>query len=164
MARTGIVYYAREEEFYRFYEEGYQDCVAACAPTPLAGQIVSALQKKGYGVVIATSPLYPPIATHSRIAWAGLKDFHFPLVTTFNDSRYAKPNPRYYTEVCEKLGVSPQACIMVGNDAEEDGAAREIGMDVILVTACLINNKNLPLEGFCQATLAEVLRWAQELP
>ena len=53
---------------------------------------------------------------------------------------------------------------MVGNDVEEDGAARAAGMDVILVTDCLINKKNLPLDGFYLSTLRDVLTWAEQLP
>lgn len=163
-ARTGRDYYAGEKDFDSFYLTLYQRCLAACQPTEKARQIVDALQKKGYTVAIATSPLYPAIATQSRVAWAGLGDCDFPLVTTFDDFHTAKPNPDYYLEVCEKLGVRPQDCIMVGNDAEEDGAARAAGMDVIMVTDCLINKKNLPLEGFYPATLGDVLTWAENLP
>lgn len=163
-ARTGKDYYAGEDDFMDFYETLYQKCLSACQPTELAAQIVATLQKKGYTVVIATSPLYPPVATHARVKWAGLDGFTFPLVTTFDDFHTAKPNPRYYAEVCERLGVSPQDCIMVGNDVEEDGAARATGMDVILVTDCLINKKNLPLDGFYLSTLRDVLTWAEQLP
>lgn len=163
-AITGRDYYAGEEAFEEFYETLYQRCLAACQPTETAAQIVETLQKKGYTVVVATSPLYPPVATRSRINWAGLEKFEFPLITTFHDFHTAKPNPNYYLEVCEKLKVKPEDCVMVGNDVEEDGAARVAGMDVILVTDCLINKKNLPLEGFYPATLRDVLTWAENLP
>ncbi len=163
-ARTGRDYYAGEKDFDSFYQTLYQRCLDACQPTELAAKIVDTLQKKGYTVVIATSPLYPAIAAQSRVRWAGLDKYDFPLVTTFDDFHTAKPNPNYYLEVCEKLHVKPEECIMVGNDAEEDGAARAAGMDVILVTDCLINKKNLPLEGFYPATLADVLAWAESLP
>ena len=163
-ARTGMDYYENEEKFRRFYETDYQKCMASCTPVPEAAQIMDVLQKKGYRLIIATSPLYPDIATAARLQWAGLADKTYPLVTTFDAFHYAKPNPLYYQEVCEKLGVTPQECIMVGNDAEEDGAAQGVGMEMILVTDCLINKKNLPLEGFRRATLKDVLVWAQNLP
>ena len=163
-ARTGVDYYQNEPKFLRFYETDYQKCAAACTPVPLSAQLIRLLQQKGYNVIIATSPLYPAIATQSRLRWAGLENFDFPLVTTFDDFHYAKPHPRYYTEVCEKLGVTPESCIMVGNDAEEDGVAHAIGMEMILVTDCLINKKNLPTDAFHPATLRDVLAWAESLP
>ena len=161
---TGKDYYAGEDAFMGFYETAYQRCLEACQPTDMAAKIVKTLQKKGCQVVIATSPLYPAIASHSRVKWAGLGECDFPLVTTFDDFHAAKPNPRYYLEVCEKLGASPKDCVMVGNDVEEDGVARTVGMDVILVTDCLINKKNLPMEGMYPATLRDVLTWAESLP
>lgn len=163
-ARTGVDYYENEAKFLRFYETDYQACAAACTPVPLAAQLLTRLQQKGYHITIATSPLYPAIATHSRLRWAGLDTLAFPLVTTFDQFHYAKPHPGYYLEVCEKLGVSPQDCIMVGNDVEEDGAAHAVGMEMILVTDCLINKKNLPADDFRPATLQDVMAWAESLP
>ena len=45
------------------------------------------------------------------------------------------------SRVARTLGVKPEECLMVGNDATEDMAAREVGMDVFLLTDCLINAK-----------------------
>ena len=53
---------------------------------------------------------------------------------------------------------------MVGNDVEEDGVAGSIGMEMVLVTDCVINKKNLPSEDFHCATLSEVLAWAEAAP
>ena len=162
--RTGVDYYAGEEEFLQFYLNEYNRCMDACSPTPLAAQIVELLQKKGYNVIIATSPLYPPVATQARLRWAGIDGFDYPLVTTFDDFCTAKPNPDYYREVCSRLNITPEACIMVGNDVEEDGAALETGMEVILVTDCILNGKKLPTDGLIPATLSDVLTWAESLP
>jgi hypothetical protein len=93
----------------------------------------------------------------------GLDEKDFSFITTFDAFHAAKPSIRYYSEVCEKLGVRPQDCLLIGNDAEEDGAAREIGMPVLLTTDCLINKKELPLAYFEKGTLKEVLAWAQQL-
>ena len=162
-ARTGVDYFANEEAFMAFYRTGYNDCIAACQPTPLANKIVKTLRGKGYDLTLATSPLYPAVATHSRMRWAGLDEKDFSLVTTFDDFHAAKPHLLYYKELCARLDAAPGECLMVGNDVIEDGAAREIGMPVLLVTDCLINKKNLPLEGFYTATLREVLAWAEAL-
>ncbi|MBR5231054.1 MAG: HAD family hydrolase [Clostridia bacterium] len=162
--RTGVDYYAGEEDFLQFYLNEYNRCMDACSPTPLAAQIISLLQKKGYNVIIATSPLYPPAATQARLRWAGIDRFDYPLVTTFHDFYTAKPNPDYYREVCARLGTTPGECIMVGNDVEEDGAALETGMEVILVTDCILNGKKLPTDGLIPATLRDVLTWAESLP
>lgn len=161
--RTGMDYYACEDMFLQFYQTDYNNCAAACRPTPLAKELVRTLKDKGYTLTLATSPLYPMVATRARMQWAGLDEQDFAFITTFDAFHAAKPSIRFYSEVCEKLGVRPQDCLLIGNDAEEDGAAREIGMPVLLTTDCLINKKDLPLAYFEKGTLEEVLAWAQQL-
>ena len=56
--------------------------------------------------------------------------------------------------VLAALGVKPEECLMVGNDATEDMAAREVGMDVFLLTDCLINAKNRDLNAYPRGDFA----------
>lgn len=161
---SGMDYYENEEFFMQYYRTDFQRCADVCQMTDLSLKIVDTLQEKGYTVAIATNPLFPSIATHSRLRWLGISPERFPLVTTFENSGTAKPNPAYYLEVCSKLGVRPEDCVMIGNDVGEDGAAAKTGMEVAIVTDCLINKKNLPMDGFAVCTLQEVFCWAKQLP
>lgn len=161
---SGIDYDKNEERFMEFYRTVFQKCVDACAVTETSREIVHTLQKKGYTVAVATNPIFPQIATYSRLRWLGLEAEEFPLVTTFENSHRAKPNPAYYEEVCDKLGVKPSDCIMIGNDVGEDGCAASLGIKVMIVTDCLLNPKNLPMDSFETGTLADVLAWAKALP
>lgn len=163
-AQSGIDFFSNEERFLRFYETDFQKCAAVCNITDVSRKIVETLQAKGYLVAVATNPIFPEIATHSRLRWLGLDPARFPLVTTFENSRFAKPNPAYYRDVCGRLGLDAADCVMIGNDVEEDGCAAALGLEVVLVTDCLLNRKALPLESFCTCTLEEVLRWAEALP
>ena len=164
-ASVGMDYYEREEEFLRYYHSGFQTCREVCDLTDLSGKIVDVLQEKGYTVAIATNPLFPQVATYSRLRWLGIEPERFPLVTTFENSGTAKPNPAYYLEVCSKLGVSPSECIMIGNDMQEDGIAASVGMEVVIVRECLINRKDREPEGlYTVQTLQDVLNWANALP
>lgn len=160
----GVDYYDHESEFLDYYAKEFQQVAAVCRPTDLSRKIVTTLQEKGYTVAVATNPIFPEIATMSRLRWAGLEGVDFPLVTTFETSTYAKPNPDYYRQVCERLGVKPEDCIMVGNDVLEDGAAKALGMEVLLLQDCLVNEKQLPTEGLSMGSLAALLTWAEALP
>lgn len=162
--RDGYDFYGNEERYLEYYRTDFQKCAGVCPITDVSKTIVHTLQGKGYQVAVATNPIFPQIATWSRLRWLGLTPEEFPLVTTFENSHFAKPNPKYYLEVCEKLGVSPKDCVMIGNDVEEDGCAASLGMEVFLVKDWMLNTKNLPLEGFQTGTLEEVLEWARELP
>ena len=164
-ASTNLDYAGREEEFLRYYHTGFQKCRDVCTLTDVSGRIIDVLQKKGYTVAIATNPLFPQIATYSRLRWLGIDPERFPLVTTFETSCSAKPNPLYYREVCSRLGAVPLDCIMIGNDAQEDGAAASVGMEVILVRECLIDRTEHGADAFLSVpTLTELLAWAEQIP
>lgn len=152
------------DEFERFYREDFPAVRASANPDPISAAIVGTLKAKGYTLALATNPLFPREATRQRIAWAGLKEEDFALVTTYENSRFAKPNPRYFQEVLDKLGKTPEQCLMVGNDRYEDAQANAIGVAFHLVTDCLINERQLSLEGIAHGTLADFLSTVQSLP
>ncbi len=137
---------------------------AATQPTPLAFQCVAALKAKGYQLVLATNALFPREGTYARIRWAGLDPEDFSLITTYEDFTYAKPNLGYYREILDRIGRDPQDCLMVGNDVTEDMCARELGMEVFLITDCLINKDNVDISQFTHGTLADFYHYALALP
>ena len=120
--------------FDEFYETEFQKIQGVCGYTPKAAETVEELRRKGFRVALATNPLFPTVATDSRIRWAGLEPSDFELYTTFETSRHCKPNPDYYRDVAAALGVSPEECLMVGNDALEDLIAEQTGLRVFLLT------------------------------
>ena len=120
------------------------------------------LKARGVRVALATNPIFPRIATEQRIRWAGLAPEDFVLYTTYENSPFCKPNPDYYREVARTLGVQPEECLMVGNDATEDLAAREAGMDVFLLTDCLINTKNRDISACPRGDFAALNAYLDE--
>ena len=133
---------ARKDEplFEEFYATDFAQARTVCRLAPEAAQIVALLKEKGVKPVLATNPLFPTIATRQRIRWAGLEPEDFAAVTTYENSRFCKPNPEYYRELLAKLGKAPENCLMVGNDVDEDMIpARAVGMQVFLLTDCLLN-------------------------
>ena len=125
--------------FEEFYAVDFQRAKTFCGYTPKAAETVRLGRKLGRRVILATNPLFPDTATRSRIGWAGLVPEDFELYTTYENSRTCKPNPAYYREVLQKLGLRAEDCLMVGNDAHEDMVAETIGMKVFLLIDCLIN-------------------------
>lgn len=49
--------------------------------------------------MLATNPIFPKVATESRIRWAGLQPEDFELYTTYEKTCHCKPNPAYYTDI-----------------------------------------------------------------
>ena len=137
-----------EPIFDDFYHHEFRFVSFSCGHTPQAAQLVSWLKGEGCRVVLATNPIFPAVATGSRMQWAGLKAADFELVTTYENSSFCKPNLDYYRDILCKIGEAPENCIMVGNDVTEDMVARELGMEVFLLTDCMINKENKDISQY----------------
>ena len=116
----------------------------------------------GYQVALATNPIFPSVATESRIRWAGLEPENFALVTTYENSTHCKPNPAYFSDVAESLGLAPESCLMVGNDAREDTAAEQVGMKVFLLTDCLINKDGKDISAYPQGSFEQLMDYVKK--
>ena len=86
----------------------------------------------GLDVVIATNPVFPAVAVFQRLAWAGVDDLPFDLVTTYENSRATKPNLLYFEQILETLGHPPEAALVVG-DENMDMVAAKLGCHTFLV-------------------------------
>ena len=155
---------AREDApiFEDYYRNEFQTVKNSCGYDAKAKKIVVRLKEKGYRVVLATNPLFPSIATESRIRWAGLEPDDFELFTTYENYHYCKPNPKYYLEILEKLGVEPKDCMMIGNDVTEDMMTKDLGMQVFLLTGSLINKENKDISEYPNGDFEELLRYIEE--
>lgn len=142
-----------------FYSNEFYNAKAACTPTEKSAEVISLLKSKGIGVVLATNPLFPTVATENRIKWAGLSPDDFMLYTTYDNSCRSKPNPQYYTEITEKLGLDPKECLMVGNDVTEDMIAEKLGMKVFLLTDCIINKENKDIDQYPNGGFQELIEY-----
>ena len=135
--------------FEEFYAADFGLVRTVCGFAPQAAELIRWLKEQGVKLVLATNPLFPETATRQRIRWAGLEPGDFAAVTTYENSRFCKPNPEYYRELLRTVGAEPEKSLMVGNDVGEDMLpAREAGMETFLLTDCLINKTGLPIEGF----------------
>ncbi len=131
--------------FDAFYRTDFHKAKAFTQPTELARRAVTAAREKTDKVVVATNPLFPACAIEARLSWVDLYEKDFDLITTYENSHFCKPNPKYYLEICQKLRLDPKKCLMVGNNTREDvWAAGAAGMDTYLVTDCLIAEGDMP--------------------
>ena len=141
----------KEPVFAEFYEKEFQLVKDVCGYNPDVAALIAQLKAAGYRIVLATNPLFPPIATHSRVRWAGMNTEDFELITTYDNSSFCKPNPAYYREILNKIGATPDQCLMVGNDVKEDMvAASKLGLSTFLLTDCLLNKENLDTSAYPQ--------------
>ena len=147
-----------------FYTREFDDIREIITPTNLPRLIIDTLQSKGYTLVLATNPLFPPVGVATRLSWIGLLPTDFCRVTTYSNSTFCKPSLGYYEEILRIIGKTPAQCCMVGNNPGEDLVAGDLGLSVYLVTDFLENAQALPTEGYPQGSLESVLAWARRLP
>ena len=148
-----------QDKFEDFYKNEFQKIRAVCGYDPMAAKVVHKLKDAGVRVVLATNPIFPAIATESRMRWAGLEPSDFELYTTYENSRHSKPNPQYYLDILEQLGLEPAECAMVGNDAGEDLPAAELGMDVFLLDRDLINTSGKDIQDIPLGDYGVLRNW-----
>ena len=146
-----------------YYRNEFQDVKNICGFLPEAAQTVHKLKEMGYRVALATTPMFPSVATESRIHWAGLELDDFEIFTTYENYHFCKPSLGYYKEVIEKLGVKAEECLMVGNDVGEDMVTEELGMKVFLMPADLINKVGKDVSKYPQGNFEDLLAYISEM-
>lgn len=152
-----------QEHFNRFYREEFQAAKAFCDYEPKSAKIIAKVKELGIQRVLATNPIFPKIATESRIRWAGLTSDDFVLYTTYENSCACKPSLSYYEDILRKLDVSAEECLMVGNDVSEDMVAQKLGMHVFLLTDCLINQEHKDIHDYPQGSFDQLMAYIEQL-
>ena len=132
------------QRIHDFYEKVFSTLQATAGPFPHTEAAVAAARKLQCPLVLATNPIFPMVAIRHRMKWAGLQEKDFALITAYENMHFAKPNPDYYLEIAQILGVNPARCLMVGNDPVFDiRAAAEAGLITYFVDESLPGlNKN----------------------
>jgi len=148
------------DDFYRVFKERYPTLQKFTHKNKIANIVIEMLKNSGYDLLIATDPIMPQFAQKLRTKWAGLEADDFLMITSYENFHYCKPKTEYYQEILDKLKISAEKCIMVGNDIGNDMIASKIGLDIFLITQNLCsadkshtNCKSGSLTDFCDFML-----------
>ena len=160
-ACTGVDLIDRKSEFNDFYHNEFHLVSKVFGKNPMIKSAIEEIKGRGYRVAIATNPLFPLIANEQRLSYAGFLLSDFEFCTCYENSRHCKPNLEYYRDIIEHLGVKAEECVMVGNDVGDDMVARKLGMDVFLITDCLINAQNDDIEQFPHGNWSDLLEFLE---
>jgi len=152
-----------EPIFAAFYAEDFPRLRVLTRPIPDAQRVVEAAFAAGYDVVIATNPLFPATAVHQRLVWAGIADLPYKLVTTYENSFYAKPNPDYWAAICRYLGHPAATCLVVG-DEHMDMIAAHAGCPTYLVPGPATALQPDTPEPTYRGTLSELMKLINDRP
>ncbi len=136
--KLGISRNALQDSLKRFKDNGIAKLQPMVHPIPLAQQIIQECLPTGLPLVLATNPVFPDFMIRARLEWGGLNENDFSYFTSYENSRYCKPQAGYFREIADRLGIAPENCLMVGNDTSHDLAAGAIGMQTYLVDTWLV--------------------------
>lgn len=120
------------DRFLTFYETEYDKLEPNETLPDALHETFEIIEKTDLKMVLASNPIFPLNVQMKRLAWAGLEHVPFTLVTHIEIMSFCKPRIEYYLEICKKIGESPEACLMVGNDPVNDMVAAHAGMKTYL--------------------------------
>ena len=142
--------------FEEFYATEFAKVRTSCGFNPASAELIAWLKEQGIRLILATQPLFPSVATMQRIRWAGLDPADFEIVTTYENARHCKPSLDYYRDILAQADLAPEECLMVGNDAREDMVAETLGMQVFLLTDCLLHAEGKDLTRWNRGGFGEL--------
>lgn len=153
-----------QKRFNEFYDREFMETKASVVNSPLMRDSINILKEKGYDLIVATNPLFPEKAIHHRIRWAGFEPEQFIYITSYEKNHYCKPQLHFYQEVLKDTGKTPQECLMVGNDVQEDIIAAKLGIETYLITDYLIHRTQEPITATHQGNYFDFYQFVQGLP
>ncbi len=127
--------------FDEFYKTEFYNTKKLCGYSDEPRKIIDYLHEKGILVALTTNPIFPYDGTKARMSFLNLLPSDFSLVTTYENSSYCKPNPKYFDDILIRLGLKPNEVILFGNNTKEDGdCASALGIKVYLVDGYIIDD------------------------
>ena len=147
-----------------FYSDDFSFILErSCTAYPRANEILEAARRKGLRLILATNPLFPAVATHQRIRLGGMRPEDFEYITAYENSSYCKPSSEYFRELLDKLGITPEECVMIGNDTKDDFSAHALGIPVFILVDGLINQGGVDLNDYPHGSFDELIEYIESL-
>ncbi len=121
------------ESFDEFYKQKFPSLGDNINKDPQTMKAIEILNDNNKKLILATNPVFPIEAVESRLKWIGLSSDHFDFITCYSNMHYCKPNLKYYQEILDKMEISSESSLMVGNDEMEDMVSSKLGINTILI-------------------------------
>jgi FMN phosphatase YigB (HAD superfamily) len=153
-----------EEIISVFYEKEFPKLKSVTAPKADADRFVHWTFSKGHRLIVATNPLFPRTAIYQRLSWAGFPPDKYPfsLISSYENSHFAKPNPAYYAELLAKLGWPDAPVIMVGNDLKDDiQPSAKLGLNTFWVNGGDATVESVGIQSTRSGNLDDLVAWLE---
>lgn len=90
------------------------------SPLPWTRGLLAEIRRRNLRVAIATNPIYPRAVIEERVRWAGVNPADVDAVACLETCRSTKPHLAYFEEMATALDLPLDACLMVGDDPDQD--------------------------------------------
>ncbi len=128
--------------FNEFYLNEFKGIKVVCKENPLAREIIDFVKANLQYCILSTNPIFPKVATLTRMSFVNLKEDDFDFITTYENSSYAKPNPKYFEFLLEKFNLKKDEVIVFGNNDYEDYlCAEKAGINCYIINNTPIFHK-----------------------
>jgi HAD superfamily hydrolase (TIGR01509 family) len=127
---------------------------AHATPLPGVPEVLGALKARGLRLAVASSSSLEVIeATLDALAVRGL----FDAIVSAADLPRGKPAPDVFLEAARRLGVSPEACVVIEDSERGVQAARAAGMRCVAVPCGLTRHHDFATATLVLGGLPELL-------
>ena len=124
LRKSGVSQVRQAEQLYQRLVD--PDC---WSPYPDTADVLRRVRDAGLRVGVISNIAFDIRPAFRRV---GVHDLVDEFVLSYLEG-VIKPDPAVFLRACERLGVAPAEAVMVGDSAEADGAASEVGCEVALV-------------------------------
>lgn len=117
-----------------FYTNEFKLTKKVCGENPKALDIVKYCKEHNLRIILSTNPIFPKTGTLTRMSFIGLEENDFDFVTSYENSSFSKPNPKYFQTLLDKFNLKSDEVILFGNNTYEDGeCAYQCGIKCYMV-------------------------------
>ncbi len=161
--QLGIGKHQLHQRLQHFYKEGLAALAHLVKPFPQSRAILQTCFDKNLKVALATNPVFPRPAIDARLRSAGLVDFPYHHISSYENSHYCKPNRLFFLDILDRLDLKPEQVVMVGNDTQYDLPARHAGIATYLVDTRLIDHDQLADQATYRGNHDNLLQFIRQL-
>ncbi|MFH1072793.1 MAG: HAD family hydrolase [Nanoarchaeota archaeon] len=124
---------------------------------PNSKKVLETLKKKKYTLVLLSDSDGHRGIKVERVKKIGIHKY-FDLVFTSDDSGVNKPDKKNYEMICQKLGVQPRECMMVGDVPMKDlSSPKKMGMTTVWFQGTLPTMTTYPYVDYTITDIIELL-------
>ncbi|MBD3256426.1 MAG: hypothetical protein GF383_15115 [Candidatus Lokiarchaeota archaeon] len=102
-----------------FFRSSFPNLKNITQKKPSARKVVEKAFNHSNNVIISTDPIVPLIAAEKRLEWAGVANFSYNLITTYENSCTTKFSSNYFKNIFKLLQLNPKKCLVVGNETDD---------------------------------------------